>query len=121
MSPGGDASLAHYFCHSILGRSIATALDAGLSSYRAFPEAACCLLRRLLSLPAPECLCCRFARDALEGLALSRHRTTSPISVHVLGWLFGARAPQAVAGEVDAVGVVYDAIEDGVGVSRISD
>jgi hypothetical protein len=33
----------------------------------------------------------------------------------------GARAPQAVAGEIDAVGVVHDAIEDGVGVGRIAD
>jgi hypothetical protein len=33
----------------------------------------------------------------------------------------GVRAAQAVAGEIDAVGVVDDAIEDGIGVGRIAD
>src|SRR6201993_2090368 len=32
----------------------------------------------------------------------------------------GAPAPQAVAGEIDAVGVVNEPIEDGVGISRIA-
>jgi hypothetical protein len=35
-----------------------------------------------------------------------------------LGFL---RYTLAVAGEIDAVGVVHDAIEDGVGVGRIAD
>jgi hypothetical protein len=35
--------------------------------------------------------------------------------------LAGARATQAVAGEVDAVGIVDDAIENSVGVGRIAD
>jgi hypothetical protein len=39
----------------------------------------------------------------------------------LLGCFAGARAPQAVAGEIDAVGVVHDAIEDGVGIGRIAD
>src|SRR5882724_2930277 len=32
----------------------------------------------------------------------------------------GASAPQAVAGEIDAVGVVNEPVEDGVGISRIA-
>ncbi len=44
--------------------------------------------------------------------------TTLP---QILGWLVGARASQAVAGEIDQVRVVDDAIEDGVGVGGIAD
>ena len=44
--------------------------------------------------------------------------TTLP---QILGWLVGARASQAVAGEIDPVRVVDDAIEDGVGVGGIAD
>jgi hypothetical protein len=33
----------------------------------------------------------------------------------------GAPAPQAVAGEIDAMGVVNQPIEDGVGISRVAD
>src|SRR5438045_8018953 len=32
----------------------------------------------------------------------------------------GASAPKAVAGEIDAVGVVNEAVEDGVGISRVA-
>src|SRR5438552_10865928 len=39
----------------------------------------------------------------------------------ILGWLVGARASQAVAGEINPVRVVDDAIEDGVGVGWIAD
>jgi hypothetical protein len=33
----------------------------------------------------------------------------------------GASASQAVAGEIDAMGVVNEAVEDGVGISRVAD
>src|SRR6476660_5514626 len=39
----------------------------------------------------------------------------------ILGWLDGARASQAMAGEIDPVCVMDDAIEDGVGIGRIAD
>jgi hypothetical protein len=39
----------------------------------------------------------------------------------ILGWLAGAGASQAVAGEIDPVGIVDDTIEDGVGVGGIAD
>jgi hypothetical protein len=39
----------------------------------------------------------------------------------VPGCFSGPRAPQTVASEIDAVGVVHDAVEDGVGVGRVSD
>jgi hypothetical protein len=32
----------------------------------------------------------------------------------------GASAPKAVAGEIDAVGVVNEPVEDGVGISRVA-
>ena len=37
------------------------------------------------------------------------------------GWLDGARASQAMAGEIDPVCVMDDAIEDGVGIGRITE
>jgi len=42
--------------------------------------------------------------------------------LHQIGWpgFAGARASQAVAGEIDAVRVVDDAIENGVGIGRIA-
>ena len=39
----------------------------------------------------------------------------------LLGGFAGARAAETVAGEIDAVGVMHDAIEDGVSVGRIAD
>src|SRR5580692_5154741 len=39
----------------------------------------------------------------------------------LLGGFAGARTAQAVSGEIDAVGIVDDAIEDGVGIGRIAD
>ena len=38
----------------------------------------------------------------------------SVVQRSILGWLAGAGASQAVAGEIDPVRVVDDAIEDGV-------
>jgi hypothetical protein len=39
----------------------------------------------------------------------------------ILDWLSGARASQAVAGEIDPVRVVNETIEDGVGIGWIAD
>ena len=39
----------------------------------------------------------------------------------ILGGPDGARASQAVAGEIDPVSIVDEAIEDGIGVSGIAD
>jgi hypothetical protein len=39
----------------------------------------------------------------------------------IVGGPAGARASQAVAGEIDPVGVVDEAIEDGIGVGGIAD
>jgi hypothetical protein len=30
-------------------------------------------------------------------------------------------APQTLAGEIDVISVVYEAVEDGVGISRVAD
>jgi hypothetical protein len=62
----------HYFCHSILGRSIATAFGGSWSGYRALPDAGLLLAQAgLLSLP-PECPFAAVSHaDALERGSLS--------------------------------------------------
>jgi hypothetical protein len=44
-----------------------------------------------------------------------------PVRQLLLRGALGAGASQAVAGEIDTMGVVDEAVEDGVGISRVAD
>ena len=64
------------------------------------------------------CLYCGHVGNALRVVQAQRH-VHSATGSGLSGGFSGP--PQALAGEIDAVGVVHQAVEDGVGIGRVAD